>query len=106
MPTTHINYERAWKTSQILPFLANVALERLSCSATAGGNATASQTNAAEVTAQGGEAEAYVRVLVNQAPVPLPGCSEGPGASCPLASFTTFVDGTPTLGPYDARRRG
>jgi acid phosphatase len=86
MPATAINYERAWRTSEILPFLANVALEAISCNNTAGGNSTATQTNAA-----GPAAEVYVRALVNQAPIPIPGCSEGPGASCPLASFTDFI---------------
>lgn len=76
MPTTRINYERAWKTSQILPFLANVALERLECDAHAtGANATA----------------AFVRTLVNGAVIPIPECAGGPDASCPLTDFQAFV---------------
>lgn len=93
MPATSLNYARAWRTSNILPFLANVALERLTCGATAGGNATHNETNAAEVAAQGGEGESYVRVLVNQAPVPVPGCDDGPGASCPLGNFSALIEG-------------
>lgn len=58
MPTTRINYERAWKTSEILPFLANVGLERMECNATAIGN----NTNGT-----------YIRTLVNSATIPLPG---------------------------------
>ncbi|KAJ6624504.1 phosphoglycerate mutase-like protein [Mycena sp. CBHHK59/15] len=36
--------------------------------------------------------QAYVRVRVDRAPVAIPGCAEGPGASCPLAAFTKYVD--------------
>jgi acid phosphatase len=31
---------------------------------------------------------------VNNAPVAIPGCASGPGASCPLASFAKYVDET------------
>jgi acid phosphatase len=79
MPADALNYERVWRTSDILPFLANVGLERLEC------NASATPTNASGV---------FVRVLVNAAPMPLPGCSAGPDASCALANFTQFVAGT------------
>lgn len=111
MPTDSINYERAWRTSQILPFLANIALERLECGAVAGGNASAAQTNAGEVAAQGGAREAYVRVLVNQAPVPVPTCNGGPGASCPVADFVALIDGAspppcPFLGLEAGRSSG
>jgi acid phosphatase len=77
MPATSINYERAWKTSQILPFLANIALERLSCNATQTGNGT----------------QDYVRALVNSAPIPIPGCIDGPDGSCALSNFTKFIAG-------------
>jgi acid phosphatase len=58
MPVDKINYERAWKTSDILPFLANIALERLECNAKATGNSTNGT---------------YIRTLVNSATIPLPG---------------------------------
>jgi acid phosphatase len=77
MPVDHINYERSWKTSQILPFLANVALERISCNATQTGNGT----------------KDYIRALVNSAPIPIPGCADGPDGSCAVANFTKFVAG-------------
>ncbi|KZV93276.1 phosphoglycerate mutase-like protein [Exidia glandulosa HHB12029] len=77
MPEDAINYERAWRTSFILPFLANIALERLDCNATAlGANSTST---------------AFVRALVNAAPLPLPGCSSGPGGSCELQSFSDYI---------------
>ncbi|KAH9922704.1 phosphoglycerate mutase-like protein [Fomitopsis serialis] len=76
MPADSINYDRAWRTSNILPFLANIGLERLQCNATATGNS--SNTD-------------FVRVLVNAAQIPLPGCTDGPEDSCSLDSFVSFV---------------
>lgn len=76
MPTDSINFDRAWRTSEILPFLANVGLERLSCNASATGNS--SNTD-------------FVRALVNAAQIPLPSCMNGPGDSCPLSDFVSFV---------------
>ncbi|TFY67063.1 hypothetical protein EVJ58_g1861 [Rhodofomes roseus] len=76
MPTDSVNYDRAWRTSEILPFLANVGIERLSCNASATGNS--SDTD-------------FVRVLVNAAQIPLPGCTDGPEDSCSLKEFVSFV---------------
>lgn len=74
-----INYERAWRTSYILPFLANIALERLECNSTALGASSTANT--------------FVRALVNAAPLPLPGCSSGPGGSCEIGAFSSFIEG-------------
>ena len=76
MPTDSINFDRAWRTSEILPFLANIGLERLSCNASATGNASNAD---------------FVRALVNAAQIPLPGCTDGPDDSCPLSDFVSFV---------------
>jgi acid phosphatase len=78
MPADTLNYERAWRTSDILPFLANVGFERMQC---------------AEPAAANNATGTYIRTLINNAPIPLPGCSSGPGASCALSNFTTFVAG-------------
>ena len=75
MPTSEINFSRAWKTSNILPFLGHVALERLEC----------------EPSIPSFTTDAYVRVLVNSAPIPIPGCQTGPAASCPLSDFVSYV---------------
>ncbi len=34
---------------------------------------------------------ADARAQINNAVVPVPGCASGPGSSCPLASFATYV---------------
>ncbi|KAI0405616.1 histidine acid phosphatase [Xylaria palmicola] len=74
MPLDRINYRRAWKSSHILPFLGNLAIERLSCKGTYGYS--------------DGE---YYRVLVNSAPQPLPGCTDGPGTTCTRSGFEQYI---------------
>lgn len=73
MPTNTINTGRAWVSSRILPFLTNVAVEKMSCAS------------------YGFDAGEYYRVLVNQSPQLLPGCSDGPGYSCARAGLTSFL---------------
>ncbi|KAI0432197.1 histidine acid phosphatase [Xylaria sp. FL1042] len=74
MPLDRINYRRAWKSSHVLPFLSNLAIERLSCHGTYGYD--------------DGE---YYRVLVNSAPQPLPDCVDGPGTSCSRDGFAKYI---------------
>ncbi|KAF5591449.1 acid phosphatase [Fusarium pseudocircinatum] len=74
MPLSKINYRRAWKSSHVLPFLSNIAIERLNCTNTYG--------------YEDGE---YYRVLVNSAPQALPSCEDGPGTSCTRKSFEEYV---------------
>lgn len=71
MPTDRINYQRAWKSSNLLPFLGNIAIERLSCRGS-----------------HGYDDGDYYRALVNSAPQPLPSCADGPGTSCSADSFS------------------
>lgn len=73
MPTNVINHRRAWKSSNIIPFLTNIAMERLECDS------------------YGYDEGTYFRVLVNQSPQSLPGCSDGPGESCDSDGFSDLV---------------
>lgn len=73
MPLTTQNYGRVWKSSAILPFLTNIAVEKMACDS------------------PGYDARDYFRVLVNQSPQQLPGCADGPGESCSKAAFQEFV---------------
>ncbi|KAK4502562.1 hypothetical protein PRZ48_005988 [Zasmidium cellare] len=77
MPTTRINYHRQWVSSYILPFLTNVAVEQMNCSASYG------YQNSTDPT--------YYRVLVNRSPQVLPDCFDGPLESCSAAGFEKFV---------------
>ncbi|KAK5653758.1 hypothetical protein OQA88_7915 [Cercophora sp. LCS_1] len=74
MPLDRINHRRAWKSSHILPFLGNVAIERLNCTGSYG--------------FPDGE---YYRALVNNAPQQLPQCSNGPGTSCARSEFEQYL---------------
>lgn len=72
MPLKQQNYGRAWKSSRILPFLSNIAIERMTCDS------------------YGFDAGDYLRVLVNQDPHPL-ACVDGPGESCSKGAFESFI---------------
>lgn len=74
MPEDRINYNRAWKSSQILPFLENIGIEKLSC-----------QT-------PGYDEGDYYRILNNAGPQPLVECRDGPGGSCSSKQFHDFID--------------
>ncbi|OTA99359.1 hypothetical protein M426DRAFT_325223 [Hypoxylon sp. CI-4A] len=74
MPLDRINHRRAWKSSHLLPFLSNLAIERLNCSGS-----------------YGYEDGDYYRVLVNSAPQPLPSCADGPGTTCSRAGFEQYI---------------
>jgi len=80
MPLDHINHQRAWKSSHILPFLGHIAFERLHCKGSYGFS--------------DGD---YYRVLVNNAPQQLPNCGGGPGTSCPRSGFESYIRDRETL---------
>jgi len=77
MPTNQVNYGRAWVSSKIIPFLTNVAIERMNCSTSYGFENQTDPT--------------YYRVLVNQSPQTLPGCFDGPLESCSAAGLQSFL---------------
>lgn len=79
MPLDRINYSRAWVSSYILPFLTNIAVERMNCSA----------RHADYGDAEGTE---YYRVLVNNSPQTLPGCYDGPEESCSQEGLSKWLD--------------
>jgi acid phosphatase len=64
MPLTTINHNRVWKSSNILQFLTNIAFEKMECDSF------------------GFDRGTFYRVLVNDSPQSLYGCSDGPGESC------------------------
>ncbi|KAL0943267.1 histidine acid [Colletotrichum truncatum] len=74
MPLDKINHRRAWRSSHVLPFLSNIAIERLNCTGSYG--------------YEDGE---YYRVLVNSAPQPLPYCVDGPGTTCSRSGFQEYL---------------
>lgn len=73
MPLKWQNYYRAWKSSNIIPFLTNIGIEKMTCDS------------------YGYDAGEYFRVLVNRSPQVLPNCSGGPGESCARSTFEKWV---------------
>jgi hypothetical protein len=74
MPLDRINHRRAWKSSHVLPFLSNLAIERFNCTGSYG--------------YEDGE---YYRVLINSSPQPLTNCIDGPGTTCSRSGFESYV---------------
>jgi len=77
MPTERINYHRSWISSHILPFLTNVAIEKMNCSESYG------YQNVTDPT--------FYRVLVNRSPQTLPTCFDGPLESCSAAGMRALI---------------
>lgn len=75
-PTDHINWTRAWKMSDLIPFLGHVGMEKMTCERGA---------------VHGDGPGEYIRFLANTAPRPIPDCQDGPGASCPFHSFKDLI---------------
>ena len=70
MPLDQINHNRAWISSYILPFLTNIAIEKMDCSQNS------------YVKSNSSIGSTFYRVVVNDAPQTLPGCFDGPAESC------------------------
>nr|RBQ98297.1 hypothetical protein FVER53263_11874 [Fusarium verticillioides] len=88
-PTTHVNHVRAWKMSDLIPFLGHVGMEKMTCERPVAKDGTA-------------EKEEFIRFIANTAPRPLPLCQNGPGASCPFKEFKKIVSaGMKKYGDFD-----
>lgn len=72
-PTDRVNWGRAWRMSDLIPFLGHVGMERITCDTKRGD-------------------EEFIRFVANQAPRPLPHCQSGPGASCPFDKFKDIIE--------------
>lgn len=107
MPLDHINPDRVWRTSEIIPFLGHVSLERMQCDHKAIEQA---QVDVSKKKRKGGKSrkkqpipgvppttEPFVRIIVNGSPQTQPSCNDGPGNSCPLADFIKLVNGMPAV---------
>lgn len=79
MPLDRVNYARQWRSSRILPFLGNIAIERMDCAEAYGyPNGSDADTD-------------YYRVLVNRVPLTLPDCYDGPQESCSREKIQGYV---------------
>ncbi|KAL6703379.1 hypothetical protein ACN47E_009721 [Coniothyrium glycines] len=75
-PTDHINWTRAWKMSDLIPFLGHVGMEKMTCDRGA---------------VHGDGPGEFIRFIANTAPRPIPDCQDGPGASCPAEHFSKLI---------------
>ncbi|KAG6872778.1 hypothetical protein C0995_006698 [Termitomyces sp. Mi166 len=82
------NAKREFRSSYLVTFHGHVALERLACTRNGPSNTVKHIANQLPLT---GPTNSYVRVSINNAPVAIPGCTSGPGSSCPLDKFTAYV---------------
>ena len=79
LPVDHVTYNSKWSISDIVPMAGHLVIERLKCSST-------------PISKPG----TYVRLILNEAVIPVETCQSGPGYSCPLADFThTISKGLP-----------
>ena len=86
-PTDRINFQRAWKMAELIPFLGHIGIEKMSCGSTSGA---------------GRDDIEFVRVISNSAPRPIPQCQQGPGASCGFGEFEAFVkEGLREFGDFE-----
>ena len=74
LPTSHIAVDRNWRTSTIVPMGGRIILERLAC-----------QTGASDE-------RHYVRTIVNDAIVAVPGCDGETRRGCRLDAFADLVE--------------
>jgi acid phosphatase len=95
------NPKRDFRASFLVSFRGYVALERLQCAIGAPTAKEAEDQGVFHVANQlggivkghsQGHNATYVRVRVSNAPVAIPSCQSGPGATCPLSQFVTYVD--------------
>ncbi|KAM0245895.1 hypothetical protein ACHAP5_005045 [Fusarium lateritium] len=89
-PTTHVNHVRAWRMSDLIPFLGHVGMEKMTCE-----RPGPKKNDPLEKTE-------YIRFIANTAPRPLPLCQSGPGASCPFEEFKKIITaGMKKYGDFD-----
>ncbi|KAG6839524.1 hypothetical protein C0991_001881 [Blastosporella zonata] len=85
---THPNPLRNFRSSYIVAFRGYVAIERLACTRNGASDTVKHIANQFPLT---GPTDSYVRVRIDNAPVAIPGCTSGPGSTCPLDQFTSYV---------------
>lgn len=94
MPLDRINYNRAWVSSYILPFLSNIAIEKMDCS----------ENYYVQSGSSNSSGSTFYRVVVNNSPQVLPDCYDGPNESCSEAGLQTFLhDRAAMFGGYSQK---
>ncbi|KAF5346841.1 hypothetical protein D9756_010630 [Leucocoprinus leucothites] len=93
LPVTHIpRARRSFRSSHVVSFRGYIALERLSCSNPLPSSVKHEAGKVVPLPGTSPESKKYVRLKTNNAVVPIPNCTSGPGSSCPLKQFVTYVN--------------
>lgn len=82
---------RDWKTAGVIPMGGRIIIERMACQTTAQACWTETPLYPNHVYCEPLVEEWYIRINVNDAIVPLPGCESGPGHSCRIDHFAQWV---------------
>ncbi|KAB5550958.1 histidine acid phosphatase, partial [Coniochaeta sp. 2T2.1] len=95
--------DRLWRGSRFVTMRGTLAFERLTCSASSSTPPSTTTTTPPASTktgckprptptgAPGSESGTFVRLRLNDAVYKLPGCSGGPGQSCPMGEYANYV---------------
>lgn len=85
------DYQDAYQNAFNLTFPLNSTYTNTSATnATNTGATNSSTTNSTQIKAD--DTKHFVRIIVNEAVVPIDDCQSGPGFSCPLQEFSDYVD--------------
>lgn len=77
---SEMNPDRLYVASHFTTMRGTIAFERLNCLASSPGNSSSAANNAT-----------YVRIMLNDAVYTLPSCQDGPGGSCLLSDYASYV---------------
>jgi len=73
LPVKYQDFNHLWQVSNIAPMAARLVIERLTCEQ------------------EDDESEDYVRLILNDAVIPIPGHSDGPGFSLSVNDFEEYI---------------
>lgn len=104
LPTDRIDQDRLWRSSNISPMRGTIAFERLNCIVSGTNGTSAATTTTARRTCrprhtstpttpaqQGSRNETFIRIRLNKAVYPLPSCQDGPGKSCSVRKYSSYL---------------
>ncbi|KAG5916820.1 hypothetical protein E4U42_007505 [Claviceps africana] len=98
LPLDHMRSDRLWRSSHISPMRGTIAFERLRCTVPVPRAEAAHAVIVARDQVQPDAAAAalhtngtFVRILLNNAIYPVPGCQDGPGRSCSLDEYMAYL---------------
>ncbi|RYP12410.1 hypothetical protein DL767_011321 [Monosporascus sp. MG133] len=84
--------DRLWVGSRYVSMRGTIAFERLNCFVSDHGEQSNSTVSSGyHSTPPSGTNATYIRIRLNDAVYPLPFCKDGPGSSCLLDSYATYV---------------